>query len=64
MNCGDCVHAYDSADNKLRCRIHPRGLVCNQAMFDDCKQFLREPGSDSEESQWFKDGWCVEQGRD
>ena len=59
MNCGDCVHAYDSADNKLRCRIHPRGLVCNQAMFDDCKQFLREPGSDSQESQWFKDGWCV-----
>lgn len=43
----------------LRSRIHPRGLVCNQAMFDDCKQFLREPGSDSDESQWFKDGWCV-----
>ena len=40
MNCGDCVHAYDSADNKLRCRIHPRGLVCNQAMFDDCKRFI------------------------
>lgn len=57
MNCGDCVHAYDSADNKLRCRIHPRALVCNQAMFDDCKLFERDPGSDSVDSSrvWYCD---------
>lgn len=58
FNCGDCVHAYDSADNKLRCRIHPRGLECNQAMFDDCREFLRETGADGCESP----RWCEKVG--
>ena len=61
VNCADCVHAYDSADHKLRCRIHPRGLVCSQALADDCKRFDREPGADSAESPAHR-VWCDTEG--
>jgi len=39
LNCGDCVHAMDGADNVLRCRIHSNALKCSPAAYADCKPF-------------------------
>lgn len=50
MNCGDCAHAYDGADNVLRCRIHHAGLMCSRVAYEFCTKFEREPGADGIES--------------
>ena len=64
QSCPTCVNAYDSADHKLRCRIHPRGLICSPALAADCGRFEEEIGADAEESPWFKGAWCCDkQGR-
>lgn len=62
MNCGDCVHAYDGADNVLRCRIETNGLRCTERLAAMCAKYEREPGADSEEAEQMR-GLCPDQGR-
>jgi len=48
--CQSCLHSYDGADGILRCRVHPHALPCSNALADDCKRYIYEPGTDADET--------------
>ena len=48
--CHSCVKSYMGADSRLRCRIN--ALSVSRALWEDCKQYEREPGSDDEIRDW------------
>ena len=45
--CLECLHAYDSADHRLRCRVD--GLLTSPAHAEMCKRFVSSLPEDSDD---------------
>lgn len=50
VTCHTCTKSYMGADSNLRCRLN--ALIVSPALWKDCKEYEREPGSDDEDQEW------------
>jgi hypothetical protein len=60
--CATCIHlmsVYQTADGVRRCRVYD-GLPVSPALEADCKQYIREPGSDDQVPPWYSGAWVLE----
>ena len=52
--CHTCIQSYMGADVTLRCRVN--GLPVKPELWEDCKRYIREPGSDDHLEVKYCDG--------
>lgn len=56
-HCPSCLHFMHSRDLRVICRRNGKAATPGNAR--ECKEFVRDPGSDDEPMVWFEDAWHV-----